>query len=64
MGFGTVLAICMQVRDDFRSSVMSDSGGRNLSQKLETFSGCTENDYLCLVMKLLLEVENYVGIKK
>jgi len=41
---------------------MSESGGRNFSQKLETFTGCTENDYLCLVIKLLLEVENCVGI--
>jgi len=45
-------------------SVMSDSGSGNLWQKLETFSGCTENDYICLVIKLLLDVENCVGIKK
>lgn len=44
--------------------MMSDSGDRNLSQKLEMFSGCAENDYLCLVIKLLLEVENFVGIRK
>jgi hypothetical protein len=43
---------------------MSDSGGRNLSQKFETFSGYTENDYLCLLIKLLLKVQNCVGIRK
>ena len=42
----------------------SDSGGRNLSQNLATFSGCSENDYLCSLIKLLLEVENCVGISK
>ena len=43
---------------------MSNSGSRNLSQKLETFSKCAENDYLCSLIKLLLEVENCVGIGK
>jgi hypothetical protein len=43
---------------------MSDSDGRNLSQKLETFSGYTENYYLCLLIKLLLKVQNCVGIRK
>jgi len=43
---------------------VSNSGSRNLSQKLETFSKCAENDYLCSLIKLLLEVENCVGIGK